>query len=69
MGFIVFEEEVFNYFDVQLENFVKCMDRICECSEDKIMNKWFDMQDVCQMFNICLWIVQMFWDNGILVYM
>ena len=28
MGFIVFEEEAFNYLDAQLENFVKRMDRI-----------------------------------------
>ena len=26
MGFIVFEEEAFNYLDAQLENFVKRMD-------------------------------------------
>ena len=35
MGFIVFEEEAFNYLDAQLENFVKRMDRIRERSEDK----------------------------------
>ena len=40
MGFIVFEEEAFNYLDAQLENFVKRMDRIRERSEDKTMNKW-----------------------------
>ena len=34
MGFIVFEEEAFNYLDAQLENFVKRMDRIRERSED-----------------------------------
>ena len=39
MGFIVFEEEAFNYLDAQLENFVKRMDRIRERSEDKTMNK------------------------------
>ena len=33
MGFIVFEEEAFNYLDAQLENFVKRMDRIRERSE------------------------------------
>ena len=27
MGFIVFEEEAFNYLDAQLENFVKRIDR------------------------------------------
>ena len=48
MGFIVFEEEAFNYLDVQLENFVMRMDRIRERSEDKTMNKWLDTQDVCQ---------------------
>lgn len=48
MGFIVFEEEAFNYLDAQLENFVKRMDRIRERSEDKTMNKWLDTQDVCQ---------------------
>lgn len=32
MGFIVFEEEAFNYLDAQLENFVKRMDRIRERS-------------------------------------
>ena len=48
MGFIVFEEEAFNYLDAQLENFVKRMDRILERSEDKTMNKWLDTQDVCQ---------------------
>lgn len=37
MGFIVFEEEAFNYLDAQLENFVKRMDRIRERSEDKTM--------------------------------
>ena len=42
MGFIVFEEEAFNYLDAQLENFVKRMDRIRERSEDKTMNKWLD---------------------------
>ena len=47
MGFIVFEEEAFNYLDAQLENFVKRMDRIRERSEDKTMNKWLDTQDVC----------------------
>ncbi len=46
MGFIVFEEEAFNYLDAQLENFVKRMDRIRERSEDKTMNKWLDTQDV-----------------------
>lgn len=35
MGFIVFEEEAFNYLDAQLENFVKRMDRIRKRSEDK----------------------------------
>ena len=44
MGFIVFEEEAFNYLDAQLENFVKRMDRIRERSEDKTMNKWLDTQ-------------------------
>ena len=39
MGFIVFEEEAFNYLDAQLENFVKRMDRIRERSEDKTLNK------------------------------
>ena len=53
MGFIVFEEEAFNYLDAQLENFVKRMDRIRERSEDKTMNKWLDTQDVCQTLNIC----------------
>ena len=33
MGFIVFEEEAFNYLDAQLENFVKRMDRIRERSQ------------------------------------
>ena len=51
MGFIVFEEEAFNYLDAQLENFVKRMDRIRERSEDKTMNKWLDTQDVCQTLN------------------
>ena len=51
MGFIVFEEEAFNYLDAQLENFVKRMDRIRERSEDKTINKWLDTQDVCQMLN------------------
>ena len=46
MGFIVFEEEAFNYLDAQLENFVKRMDWIRERSEDKTMNKWLDTQDV-----------------------
>ena len=45
MGFIVFEEEAFNYLDAQLENFVKRMDRIRERSEDKTMNKWLDTQE------------------------
>ena len=53
MGFIVFEEEAFNYLDAQFENFVKRMDRIRECSEDKTINKWLDTQDVCQTLNIC----------------
>ena len=53
MGFIVFEEEAFNYLDAQLENFVKRMDRIRERSEDETMNKWLDTQDVCQALNIC----------------
>lgn len=52
MGFIVFEEEAFNYLDAQLENFVKRMDRIRERSEDKTMNKWLNTQDVCQTLNI-----------------
>ena len=47
MGFIVFEEEAFNYLDAQLENFVKRMDRIREHSEDRAMSKWLDTQDVC----------------------
>ena len=51
MGFIVFEEEAFNYLDAQFENFVKRMDRIRERSEDKTINKWLDTQDVCQMLN------------------
>lgn len=58
MGFIVFEEEAFNYLDAQLENFVKRMDRIRERSEDKTMNKWLDTQDVCQTLR----------DNGTLAY-
>lgn len=68
MGFIVFEEEAFNYLDAQLENFVKRMDRIRERSEDKTMNKWLDTQDVCQALNICPRTVQTLRDNGILAY-
>jgi hypothetical protein len=64
MGFIVFEEEAFNYLDAQLENFVKRMDRIRERSEDKTMNKWLDTQDVCQTLNICPRTVQTLRDNG-----
>ena len=45
MGFIVFEEEAFNYLDAQLENFVKRMDRIRERSEDKTMNKWLGQRN------------------------
>ena len=66
MGFIVFEEEAFNYLDAQLENFVKRMDRIRERSEDKTMNKWLDTQDVCQTLNICPRTVQTLRDNGTL---
>ena len=65
MGFIVFEEEAFNYLDAQLENFVKRMDRIRERSEDKTMNKWLDTQDVCQTLNICQRTVQTLRDNGL----
>lgn len=68
MGFIVFEEEAFNYLDAQLENFVKRMDRIRERSEDKTMNKWLDTQDVCQTLNICPRTVQTLRDNGTLAY-
>ena len=68
MGFIVFEEEAFNYLDAQLENFVKRMDRIRERSEDKTMNKWLDTQDVCQMLNICPRTVQTLRDNGVIPY-
>lgn len=68
MGFIVFEEEAFNYLDAQLENFVKRMDRIRKRSEDKTMNKWLDTQDVCQTLNICPRTVQTLRDNGTLAY-
>lgn len=68
MGFIVFEEEAFNYLDAQLENFVKRMYRIRERSEDKTMNKWLDTQDVCQTLNICPRTVQTLRDNGTLAY-
>ena len=54
MGFIVFEEEAFNYLAAQLENFVKRMDRIRERSEDKTMNKWLDTQDVCQTLMLAI---------------
>ena len=65
MGFIVFEEEAFNYLDAQLENFVKRMDRIRKRSEDKTMNKWLDTQDVCQTLNICPRTVQTLQHNTI----
>lgn len=68
MGFIVFEEEAFNYLDAQLEIFMKRMDRIRERSEDKAMSKWLDTQDVCQMLNICPRTVQTLRDNGTLAY-
>ena len=68
MGFVVFEEEAFNYLDAQLELFVKRMDRICEHNEDKAMDKWLDTQDVCQMLNICPRTVQPLRDNGTLAY-
>ena len=68
MGFIVFEEEAFNYLDAQLEIFVKRMDRIREHTEDKAMSKWLDTQDVCQMLNICPRTVQTLRDNGTLAY-
>ena len=68
MGFIVFEEAAFNYLDAQLENFMKRMDRIREHSEDKVMSKWLDTQDVCQMLNICPRTVQTLRDNGTLAY-
>ena len=68
MGFIVFEEEAFNYLDARLEIFVKRMDRIRERNEDKAMSKWLDTQDVCQMLNICPRTVQTLRDNGTLAY-
>ena len=34
MGFIVFEEEAFNYLDAQLETFMLRMDSICVRSVD-----------------------------------
>ena len=68
MGFIVFEEEAFNYLDALLENFVKRMDRIREHNEDKAMSQWLDTQDVCQMLNICPRTVQTLRDNGTLAY-
>ena len=68
MGFIVFEEEAFNYLDAQLEIFMKRMDRIRERSEDKAMSKWLDTQDVCQMLNIWPRPVQTLRDNGTLAY-
>ena len=68
MGFIVFEEEAFNYLDAQLELFVKRMDRIREHTEDKAMSKWLDTQDVCQMLNICPRTVQTLRDNRTLAY-
>ena len=46
MGFIVFEEEAFNYLDAQLENFVKRMDRIRERSEDKTYYKPEDVMAI-----------------------
>ena len=68
MGFIVFEEEAFNYLDAQLEIFVKRMNGIRERSEDKALSKWLDTQDVCQMLNICPRTVQTLRDNGTLAY-
>lgn len=68
MGFIVFEEEAFNYLDAQLETFVKRMDIIREHNEDKAMSKWLDTQDVCLMLNICPRTVQTLRDNGTLAY-
>ena len=68
MGFIVFEEAAFNYLDAQLEIFMKRMGRIREHSEDKVMSKWLDTQDVCQMLNICPRTVQTLRDNGTLAY-
>lgn len=68
MGFIVFEEKAFSYLDAQLEIFVKRMDRIRERSEDKAISKWLDMQDVCQMLNICPRTVQTLRDKGTLAY-
>ena len=68
MGFIVFEEEAFNYLDAQLEIFMMRMDRIRERSEDKAMSLWLDTQDVCHMLNICPRTVQTLRDNGTLAY-
>ena len=68
MGFIVFEEEAFNYLDALLEIFVKRMDRIRERNEDKAMSQWLDTQDVCHMLNICPRTVQTLRDNGTLAY-
>ena len=68
MGFIVFEEEAFNYLDAQLDIFMKRMDRIREHNEDKAMSRWLDTQDVCQMLNICPRTVQTLRDNGTLAY-
>ena len=68
MGFIVFEEETFNYLDAQLWNFVERIDRVRKRSEDKAMSKWLDTQDVCLMLNICPRTVQTLRDNGTLSY-
>ena len=68
MGFIIFEEEAFNYLDAQLEIFVKRMNGIREHSEDKAMSEWLDTQDVCQMLNIFPRTVQTLRDNGTLAY-
>ena len=61
MGFIVFEEEAFNYLDALLENFVKRMDRIRERSEDKTMNKWLDTQDVCHRVWLLYVVASFYW--------
>lgn len=52
----------------RFEAFAEKVDKLCDAGEDKVMKKWLDNQDVCQILNISKRTLQTYRDNGTLAY-
>ena len=67
MEIVNIEARTFEAMMSRFEAFAQKVEKLCE-GQDKVLKKWFDNQEVCQILNISKRSLQTYRDNGTLPY-